>query len=157
MRTLLALTISLLAINAHAADWDKKIIHCKNNNLELTIKGKASLFDSRNITLVNNGEVVVDESYQAKIYPYSEHNGTHSYPEEFNEIMQYSYKIRPKSIHVESDQSFRISDNTIVFETFSNVPASSGGETRALIVQIRGTHQFVVFAEETQCGIKYLD
>lgn len=157
MKILIALFVGLLATQTFAANWDKKLIQCKSGNNAITLKGKASLFDSRNIKLVKNGKTIIDESYDAEEYDYLEHADTDTYPNEYRDIVIYANKVRPKSSDVGADKLFRVSSNTIVYETFSNVPYAAGGETRALIVQMRGTQQFVVFAEETECKITSLN
>jgi hypothetical protein len=159
MKVLIAVCLAFSILEAQAENfYDHTKTVCKNGNIILTVAGKASLFGSRTIILSKNNQEIINENYSEQYFPYDEHSAQYSiqYPQEYNKIIQIAQKAKPKSVYGEMDFQFRVSDNTILYQTYSSLNPKYGGETNALILEIIPTQEFIIFDINSQCNIKAL-
>ncbi len=156
MKVLIALCLTFSILEAHAENfYDHTKTVCKNGNMILTVLGKASFFGSRTVSVSKNNQEIINENYSEQYFPYDEHNAQYSlqYPQEFNKIIQVAQKAKPKSVYGEMDFQFRVSDNTIMYQTYSSLNPKYGGETNALILEVVPTQEFIIFDINSQCNI----
>jgi hypothetical protein len=156
MKNLMALFLSITAFNAYAGNlYDHRMTVCKKGNIELTLKGKASFFGSRSISVLKSGQSILDESYDELNFPYDEHAAEMSIlvPAEYNDIRTVATKAKPKSVYGDMDYTFRTSDNAIIFQTYSSLQPKFGGETSAIVLELTQTREFVIFDMDTQCQV----
>jgi hypothetical protein len=159
VKVLIAVCLTFSILEAHAENfYDHTKTVCRNEKGTLTVMGKASLFGSRTINLSKNNQEIINENYSEQYFPYDEHSAQYSlqYPQEFNKIIQVAQKAKPKSVYGEMDFQFRVSENTILYQTHSNLNPKYGGETNALILEIVPTQEFIIFDINSQCNIKSL-
>lgn len=155
MKTFLAVTMAFFSLTAFASNlYDNQVTKCQNGAFKLTIEGKQSLFGSRRIVVHKNNQVVLDENYAEKFFPYSDRNGSSVMGnEEFRSIISYAHKVKPHSIAQDMDYNFRVSNNAIVLQTFSPLQPEFGGDTQSIILELVPYKTLVVFELATQCKI----
>lgn len=156
MKKLIIMLMAISSFNVFAENlYDNQITQCKNGNYQLTIEGKTSFFGSRNIVVKKAGQTIIDESYEEMHYPFSDRNGPSIMGETaYNDIRQYGYKTKPHSFNSDMDYDFRVSDNTIVLQTYSSLQPNFGGDTSSIILQLIPYKTIVSFEIGTQCSIK---
>jgi hypothetical protein len=155
MKTLFATLFVLSSFSTFAANaYDNQVTNCRKGAYKLTIEGKRSLFDSRNIIVTKDNQILVDETYQEKFFPYSDRHGSSVMGDaQYRDIMSYAYKTRPRSMAQDKDYRFRVSNNTIVLHTYSSLQPEFGGDRQAIILELVPYKTFVVFDLFSQCKI----
>lgn len=155
MKTLLIIIVSLFSFNVFAKSFfDKQVTNCKNGSYQLTIKGKQSLFDRRNILVKKNNQILINESYEEFFFPYSDIMGSSAMGNaQFSPIMNFAYKTKPQSVDQDMDFIFRASTNTVVMQTYSALQPAFGGDTPAIILQLVQYNSFVTFELNSQCTV----
>ncbi len=158
MKKIIALLLTLSSFNVFAKNfYDYRITNCKNGNYEVLIEGKNSLFGSRNIVVKKAGQVIIDEEYEEAHFPFSDRGGPSILGQtEYTEILKFGYKLKPKSFNSDMDHEFRVSNNTIVMQTYSALQPAFGGDTPALILQLVPYKTIIPFELNTQCNITKL-
>lgn len=155
MRMILVLLTFALSLAAMADTYDNQVTVCKKQSIELSLSGKSGLFSPRTLNLRKDGQLILQEKYSVENYDYNEHSAETvlQVPPEFNQIQKVAYKVRPKSVSFDMEWIFRVSENTIVYQTYSSLNPKFGGETSALILLMVRSNQFVVFDMTKDCKV----